>query len=421
MIPENGYILIYNFMIHFLRPIPLDDSMPRYKRVQMIVRGLMDEGRLRPGDKIAAEVQVADALGVSKMTVNKALNALAADGQLVREVGRGTFVASPSKEPSAIADVTANKRLDIALSFVEGARNVLDSDYYGALYRGITDALHGVPGVHLHISAMRVSDYIAEQGGPRVDGRIVIAPRRDSVASLRALWETKHPLVVVGASWPGMAMPCVDSDNAQGARAALNHLIGLGHKSIALLYAEPEAANAQDRMKGYEDALAEAGLPVRAACRVEAEAVWKAGTRARARLVELMRGSDCNDTSGRNDPVTAIFAAGYYLALEAMNTVRAAGLRVPEDVSVVGFDDPLSAGLMYPPLTTVRQPLHAMGKRAGELIVALLEGTYNTAVPAVEMRSTHLIVRNSTAAPPLHGISGGAQIKRETDHLLAVK
>jgi DNA-binding LacI/PurR family transcriptional regulator len=119
---------------------------------------------------------------------------------------------------------------------------------------------------------------------------------------------------------------------------------------------------------------------------VHAEQVWRAGDESKKRLASLLSGPN---------PVTAIFAAGHYLALEAKNVVREAGLRVPEDVSVVGYDDPISAQLVYPPLTTIRQPLFEMGRRAGERLLRLVRGEEQRAVIR-EVLPAQLMVRRST-------------------------
>ena len=363
--------------------IDRDDSLPRHTQVKQILRDLVTSGRLKPGDKIPAELQIAESLGVSKMTANKALLSLVADGFLVREVGRGTFVA-----PAGGSEPVITPAPRVTLSFVEGARNVLDSDYYGTLYRGIVDGLQGVGGrVDIALSPVAMGDYQAEETAAPADGRLIIAPRAESVASIEALWADGKSLVVVGASWPTMGIPSVDSDNIGGAVEAVRHLISLGHERIGLVYAEPETANTQDRVAGYRRALETAGLPASGEWEIRAHQAWQLGSAARREIVSL--------TCARQ-PVTAFFAAGYYLALETMNTVRESGLRVPEDVSVAGYDDPLSAHLVYPALTTVRQPLYDMGRRAGERLIRLIRGDEARA-PIREVLPAQLVVRKSTA------------------------
>jgi Transcriptional regulators len=374
--------------------IDKDDPLPRHVQVQRILRGLVASGRLRPGDKIPAELQLADALGVSKMTVNKALLALTSDGLLVREVGRGTFVAPPPRtdgcdRPGAAGVSPPGRRVRIALSFVDGARNVLDSDYYGTIYRGILDGLAGAE-VEITLSPTARDDYRAEERLSPSHGRLVIAPRAAGVPPVEALWAAGKPVVVVGASWPGMSVPSVDSDNIGGAAEAVRHLLELGHRRIALFYAEEETANTQDRIVGYRRALSLAGVPQRHEFEVCAEAVWRAGEAAAERLTALLCGRE-------REPVTAVFAAGHYLALEVMNVARQAELRVPEDVSVVGYDDPISAWLVHPPVTSIRQPLHEMGRRAAERLLRLVRGEEPRAAVR-EVLPPQLIVRRSTAA-----------------------
>jgi DNA-binding LacI/PurR family transcriptional regulator/DNA-binding transcriptional regulator YhcF (GntR family) len=392
--------------------IDKQDSMPRHVQVQRVLRDMVKSGRLQPGDKIPAELHIADALGVSKMTVNKALLALTASGLFVREVGRGTFVAPQGQSaaigenaavkfsvetdyPAAPAIVTSSAKPRIVLSFVEGARNVLDSDYYSNLYRGIVDGLHDGPdsdlSVDLVLSPLAAKDYLAEEARSPADGRILIAPRAESISSIEALWQKGASLVVLGASWPTMGVPSVDSDNIGGAVEAMRHLIGLGHERIALLSAEEDTANMQDRIVGYRRALTGAQLPRNDAFEVCGEAAWRIGTAAKTQLTELIT---------QSAPVTAIFAAGHYLALEAMNVVRDAGLRVPEDVSVIGFDDPLSAQLVYPALTTVRQPLYEMGRRAGVRALRLARGE-ETRTPIREVLPAQVVARRSTAPASL--------------------
>lgn len=389
------------------------DSLPRHAQVQRILRDMVISGRLKPGDKIPAEVKLADALGVSKMTVNKALLALTANGLFVRQVGRGTFVAPQARDmaqseqrresgaggdrPGGVAVPQQQQRQRITLSFVEGARNVLESPYYSGIYQGVLDAVQRADAdaaVELSLATLAARDYVAEEAERPADGRLIIAPRAESIPSIEALWEAGRPLVVVGASWPSMNVPSVDSDNIGGAAEAVRHLLGLGHTRVALLYAEKETANTQDRIVGYRRALSMAGITPEADREVCAEQAWKAGSAATQRLVSLLRDS--------SEPVTAIFAAGHYLALEALNASREAGRSVPEDVSVVAYDDPLSAQLVYPPLTSVRQPLFEMGQRAAERLMRLMREEIHEAAgrgSAIrEILPARLIVRASTAA-----------------------
>ncbi len=376
-------------MLNALPVIDKKDPLPRHAQVQRILRDLITGGTLKPGDKIPAELQIADALGVSKMTVNKALLALTADGFFVREVGRGTFVAKRDDSAALTPPEDLARCPRIALSFVEGARNVLESDYYGNIYRGVADVLRA-RGVAADLTlAPAASDFLREEESAPSEARLIIAPRRNSVVSIETLWKQGTPVLVVGASWPGMAVPSVDSDNIGGATEAVRHLVLHGHERIALLYAERETANTRDRITGYRRALAQADLPHNPDLEIAAALASGAGDDAAERLTRVLTGEK---------PVTAVFAAGYLLALDTMNIVREAGLSVPDDVSVVGYDDPISAQLIHPALTTIRQPLYDMGRRAAEALLDLVESGDNIVAraPAREVLPAQLIVRRSS-------------------------
>lgn len=369
-----------------------DADVPRHTQVKDILRDLVTSGKYQPGDKIPAELQLADLLGVSKMTVNKAVLALAADGLLIREVGRGTFVAPPMtpSSPQPKSYEIGNAPRKIALSFVDGAKDVLGSSYYGGIYRGVSSYMEEAG----EVAEMSLSPVSAGADSERslVDGRLIFAPRAESIPIIESLWSLKNnPLVVVGASWPNLNAPAVDSDNTGGAFTAVRYLLEKRHKCIVLLLAEAETANTQDRVAGYRRALTMSGVAHRPEYEIHAEAAWKAGAAAEEKLVALL----CDKT----EPVTAIFAAGHYLALEAFNACRIAGKQIPTDVSVIGYDDATAADLIHPRLTVMRQPLFEMGRRAAERLLRLMsDPNAEREGPVVrEMLPAELIVRESVA------------------------
>ncbi|MBC7804955.1 MAG: GntR family transcriptional regulator [Akkermansiaceae bacterium] len=371
-------------------------GVPRHTQVKDILRDLVTSGKYQPGDKIPAELQLADLLGVSKMTVNKAVLALAADGLLIREVGRGTFVAPPTapSAPQPKSYEIGNAPRKIALSFVEGAKDVLGSSYYGGIYRGVAAYMEEAgEEAEMSLSPASITDYRADAERSFVDGRMVFAPRAEAIPAIESLWTSgDHPLVVVGASWPNLIAPAVDSDNTGGAFTAVRYLLEQGHKRIVLLFAEAETANTQDRVAGYRRALTMGGVAHRPDYEVLAEAAWKAGASAEEKIVALLR--------DRMEPVTAIFAAGHYLALEAFNAARIAGKQIPTDVSVIGYDDATAADLIHPRLTVMRQPLYEMGRRAAERLLRLMsDPDAERDGPVVrELLPAELVIRESVAA-----------------------
>lgn len=215
--------------------------------------------------------------------------------------------------------------------------------------------------------------------GPRVDD--------EELASLVA---DGFPIILQG-SLPEVAAPSVDVDNRAGARAAVEHLLGLGHRRIGCITNAPLAYTAAaDRVAGYRDALAGAGIPVDDRLVVEGAFDAASGHAGMQRL--LAQAGD----------ITAVFVASDVVAFGALRALRESGHRVPADVSVVGFDDIPLACHFDPPLTTVRLPAHALGAAAGRALVDRLAGR-----PTAQrtLLSTELVVRESTAA--CHHRTGG--------------
>jgi len=216
----------------------------------------------------------------------------------------------------------------------------------------------------------------------RTDGVVVSGPRVDDPA-LPRLVADGFPIVLQG-SLPGLDSPSVDVDNVAGARLAIEHLIELGHRLIGCITNAPLAYTAaSERLDGYRAALRAAGLPIDDDLVVEAEFDASSGHRAMATLLARA-------------PVTAVFVASDVVALGAFAALHDAGLRCPDDVSVVGFDDIPLAAFFDPPLTTVRIPAHDLGLAAGS---ALLDRIAGRPVPSRTLLPTELVVRSSTAPP----------------------
>jgi DNA-binding LacI/PurR family transcriptional regulator len=225
----------------------------------------------------------------------------------------------------------------------------------------------------------RYSDLLLSE---RVDGLIVSGPRVDD-EELAALVADGFPIILQG-SLPNVPAPSVDIDNRAGARAAVEHLLGLGHRRIGCITNAPLAYTAaENRLAGYRDALAAAGVAFDADLVAEGAFDAASGHAAMTSLLD------------RPDQLTALFVASDIVAFGALRALREAGRRVPADVSVVGFDDIPLARHFDPPLTTIRLPANALGAAAGRALIDRLAGrptSERTLLP------TELIVRESTAA-----------------------
>lgn len=212
-----------------------------------------------------------------------------------------------------------------------------------------------------------------------VDGVIVILPYESDYLESMA---TAHIPVVTIEQGAVSAFPSVTADNYQGGLSALQHLIELGHRRIAHIAGNDRLTSARDRRRAYHDILAQARLPYDPDLEVDGDFSRKGGFEAAQKLLALA------------DRPTAIFAANDISAYGAIAAIREAGLSVPGDISVVGFDDIPIASQLHPQLTTVRQPLQQMARAAVNLLLALVAGLDAPSEQIV--LPTQLILREST-------------------------
>jgi DNA-binding LacI/PurR family transcriptional regulator len=191
------------------------------------------------------------------------------------------------------------------------------------------------------------------------------------------------PLVVIGYS-RSLSVHAVHADDYGGALETVRHLTALGHRRIGIVSSRLRPFAIDERLRGIRDALAEAGLALDERLVASGDFSFESGDEAGHALL------------ARPDRPTAIFALNDRMALGVLHAAAERGLRIPEELSVVGFDDIPTAAIARPPLTTVRQPGFALGKAAGAALFALLDGRTASAETVIP---TGLVLRGSTAAP----------------------
>ena len=221
-----------------------------------------------------------------------------------------------------------------------------------------------------------------------VEGLIVIAPQTSAVSALSQV-RSDIPLVAVGCGTHA-ALSSVAVDNEAGAARATNFLLDLGHRTVHHVAGPRSWLDAQEREAGWRRALTERGAPV-------PEPVYGGDWSSRSGF-ELGRelASRLRDEA---DPVTAVFCANDHTALGLLRAVQQAGLRVPEDLSLIGFDDIPEAEYFGPPLTTIRQDFDELGRRAlGAMIRLIGTPSGRGAAPIVSIDPS-LVVRASAARP----------------------
>jgi LacI family transcriptional regulator len=220
----------------------------------------------------------------------------------------------------------------------------------------------------------------------QVDGVIVQPVTSDPLEIIKPLQRAKIPVVFLQRDYPGV--PCVVLSDVQGGQLATQHLLDLGHRRISFIKGRlPSAARAEERLIGYCQALKAAGIEPDPALVIESEVTQKAGYQAIQQLLALP------------NPPTAVVNHNDVLAVGAMHAIRTAGLSIPGDVSVVGYDDTASSAYLAPPLTTIRFARREMGRQAAAILFRAIEQEENHKPSVVEV-PVELIVRASTGPPP---------------------
>lgn len=358
-----------------LRHVDASDPTPKYLQTQRILTEAIRVGDLPAGSKLPSTKDIGSLVKVSLITAHKALEGLVDAGLLRREVGRGTFVRE-----DAASSITSRRHLAIGL--VLDPRVNLNDFYHSSILNGLRQSAR--------LDSDKVEFFFQDDFRPpqrrraSTTGVICIHPSLEAHASVVRMAE-RTPTVVLGGSFPDEHIACIDCDNRTGAADAVRHLLSLGHRRFMLICGPTNLSNSRDRAEGAREALTQAGVDFADRDVLITDDSVTLDENARTALEKRLRSA--------GGP-TAIFAGGYYLALAAMHAVRQAELSIPRDVSVVGFDDPASAPLLHPPLTTIRQPLTEMADRAfGMLRRLMIDGH---AQPGTTLLPTQIVVRGTT-------------------------
>jgi LacI family transcriptional regulator len=264
----------------------------------------------------------------------------------------------------------------------------LGTGYIGEIARGI-DAELSLTGLDMilyttHRTASKEANYVANLATGMVDGLLLVLPRSpaDFIGNLT---QRKFPFVLIDQQGTGRDCPAVGATNWQGGYNATEYLISLGHRRIGFITGSMDLGCAVDRLAGYRSALRTNHIP---------------------EVHELVYEGDFNQPEGYTgalalldlpEPPTAIFASNDVMAYGVLDAVRNRGLRIPDDISVVGFDDIPQSSLVRPSLTTVNQPLEKMGRVAAQMLLDMLKNPEKEA-DRIEL-PTQLVVRDSCAAP----------------------
>ena len=346
---------------------------------------VMQKGRIVAKAPIVGSTleEVAAAAGVSRATVSRVVNGLDRVSPATRQSVQRA-VERLGYTPNRVARSLATRRTDsVALVIPEPATKLFGDPFFPRLVTGISEVLSAADKQLVLLAPQtqddeaRLERYLA---AAQADGVLLVSLHGDDPLPSDLL--RRGIPVVIGGRPTIEGVNHVDVDNVQGAMSAVRHLIGLGRRRVATITGPLDMAVASDRLEGYRRALREAGLARDSVLEASGAFEQEAARRAMSELLD------------RAPDIDAVFAASDLMAAGALQALRRAGRRVPQDVAVVGYDDSLIASSTEPPLSSVRQPTEDMGREMARLLLAVI----STPSPVARrvILDTQLVIRQSS-------------------------
>ncbi len=356
-------------------------QIPLYQQIVDNIRQRILNGELPEGHKLPSERDMAIELGVNRLTVNKAFNVLKKQNLICRSQGKGTFV---SREP-----VAARKCARIWMWGITPGSSGIGNPYMQELFSSIRDVF---TGHDIEMVFLDHRDHLLEHcRNHRLDGLMLFAPRQPLAIEIARTGLAGIPHVILAAPFAEFTdkrFITIDIDNDKVTREAARYLTDLGHKRIAILSDRERSMHAELRLRAFRGLMRERGL----ACPEELVFFSQDFRRTAEECHTFVR-----KLLERDRKVTAVFAAGFPHSLGAIRAIQDLGLRTPESMSILGFDDFPQTGFLMPGLTAVRQPVARMGVIAAQMLLEQL--TTGRTTPGRRVLCAKLIIRESCGAP----------------------
>lgn len=323
---------------------------------------------------------IAKLAGVSKTTVSRVINNKPdvnpeTKKQILEIIDKYDF------QPNAFAKAISSKKSNnIGLIIPHEADYIFSNPFYVEVFRGVSTEINR-RGYYLLICYPHDNNYLDIYKQKRVDGFILMSPGSLHKNIVKSLFELNAPLISTARLPDEPKLAYIDVDNYYGSTLVMDYLLSLGHHKIAF-FGKPNLTSSQDRLLGYQDCLAKNQIPYdEALVKVCNSSSIKCG------------GDTMNDLLEHTSDLTAVFCSNDLIAIGAMNAIREHGLRIPEDISVVGFDDVPLSRYITPSLTSVKQPAYEKGVKAAEALINFLENdidpkSYNLNLELVKRKST---------------------------------
>jgi DNA-binding LacI/PurR family transcriptional regulator len=339
---------------------------------------------LSAGPRARTLEEVAAVAGVSKSTVSRVINGSPAVSPAARTVVHEAIARTGYRPNRAARNLVTRRNGSIGLIVSEPEGRVFTDPFFASMVHGVTDIVRERDIQLVLVLAKderaqeQVLDYLRDG---HLDGALLISSHaRDPLP--RVLVEEGLPAALSARPLTPMAISYVDVDSVAGARLAVAHLIERGRRRIATIAGPQDMSAGQDRLIGYRLAMAGAGLPVPAELVNIANFTRSSGAQA------------MEDLLAATDPPDGLFVASDLMALGALAVLAERGLRVPQDVAVIGFDDSVAALDARPQLTTVQQPIEDMARA---LTLTLLDRIAEPDGPVTsQIFAPRLVVREST-------------------------
>ncbi|MBN2710880.1 MAG: GntR family transcriptional regulator [Planctomycetes bacterium] len=352
-----------------------------YRQLSKILREKITGGEFAPGDRIPSMDDMASEYKLNKATVRSAIAELIAEGIIYSVPAQGTFVSERSETPA-----TPIRR---GMTTIGVISTVMVPNDTGPLHIKLLDAMRvALAPINANLMLLhcnhegreqQVMDVINTAG---IDGLICVGPFSSN--ALRLIAESDYPAVVVGHTQPGIKLDMVCADNRGGAFLAIEHLLDLGHRKIGIIAGERSQPDTAERMEGAKDAFRAEGIIMNAPI-AYGDFQAPGGFEAMKSLLE------------NHADLSAVFCMNDEMAAGAIQAIcENSNKNIPNDISVVGFDDIYLASQISPRLTTVNVPVEEMAKTAVQKLTKRMSG--DEEVPTSVTLATSIVVRDSTKA-----------------------
>jgi LacI family transcriptional regulator len=351
-----------------------------YQQIATQLRTAIDTGVHPPGSRLPSMDRLAAQFDVNKITVLKALDELKSEGVVFSMPAQGTFVTQTRK-----AEASRNGTFTVGL-----LSHVLNPHEFGPYHMGI------IVGIQDELSRNKGNLLLLPAGEMQTDAgmyRLAMEAATDAMiymgpfhtALLTRLIQTGRPAVTVDYACKGSPTDSILIDNVSGGYQAMAHLLELGHRRIAIITGAEDQTATPERLQGMMQALADAGVRQQEVVILNGDFTLKSGYEAGLQLPGKHK--QCTAVCCMNDEM----AAGVLQALYGKST-----LRVPENISIIGFDDIHLAAATHPPLTSIRVDMRHMGRIAVQRLMDRMEDPASN--PSTTLISTQLVLRGSTRA-----------------------